>query len=110
MKKYKAEWSVVVQVDDWNVEIQQNPLFPEDGYIIEANSEEEAANKAYDLWNSFSEDECMKLLMRTTKEDLLSLYDGEVGEDGKPITEIDELEMNNIIFIEDVETGSRTCL
>ena len=94
MGKYKIQYQVVVQVDDWNVDIQETYCYPEDGIIVEGDNENEVEDIAQKMWDEGDEYK----IMGTTEKELLEMFEGYEGEDGEPITSIDECEMNHIFI------------
>ena len=98
MGKYKVHYQVVVQVDDWNVDLQKTGAYPYDGIIVEGeeNTIDDIARK---MWNDALELEGGEYkLMGTTEKEELEMFMFYEGEDGKPITSIDECEMNHIFI------------
>ena len=96
MGKYEIQFQVVVQVDDYNVDLQETGCYPEDGIIIEGDNESEVEDIAQQMWNESDEYK----IMGTTEKELLEMFEGETDEDGEPITFINECEMNHIFVRE----------
>ena len=100
-RKYKIGFQVVVQVDDYNVDLQQTDYYPEDGIIIEGDNEREVEEIGQQMWDvSTKVVDGEYKIMGTTEKELLKMFGGETGEDGEPITFIDECEMNHIFVDE----------
>ena len=100
MGKYEISYSVIVQVDDWNNDLHEigYSRYPYDGIIVEGE-ENTIGDIAQKMWDDAGKVEGGEYkLMGTTEEELLELFEGYEGEDGEPITSIDECEMNHIFI------------